>query len=386
MTAAVAMTDVLGGQIVKVLRSLRWVPAYCWQRMTRRVPSRGPIHVMVAIANHFEPEFMSTPGEYANLNERERRVEVWCQEYQALADPWRDVDGSPLRQTYFYPAEHYDRRLIDRLAAHCRAGWGEIEIHLHHGIQKPDTAENTRRALLDFRDVLAGHGCLSYLDEEGPPRYAFVHGNWALANSSGGRFCGVDDEMQVLADTGCYADMTLPSAPDTTQTAKINALYECRSRFNKRAPHRKGRNLRAGQAPTRFPLIVQGPLGVNFSGLLPRPLPHIENGELTANNPPTMRRLTLWRNAAISVGNRPDWLFVKLHCHGMIPEDTRALLGQPMQRFLGDLIEEGRAGGRYQTHFVTAREMVNIILAACDGRDGNPGSYRDYRFRVRLAG
>ena len=38
--------------------------------------------------------------------------------------------------------------------------------------------------------------------------YAFVHGNFALANSAGGRYCGVDEEMQILAETGCYADMT----------------------------------------------------------------------------------------------------------------------------------------------------------------------------------
>jgi len=125
---------------------------------------------------------------------------------------------------------------------------------------------------------------------------------------------------------------------------------------------------------------------VNFDGFTAHGLPHIENGELTANNPPTMQRLTLWRNAAISLEDRPDWLFVKLHCHGMIPQDTQALLGLPMCRFLSDLLEEGQGGGRYQTHFVTAREMVNIILAACEGRDGNPGLYRDYRYRTRLTG
>lgn len=374
-------------QIMKALRSLRWLPAYGWQRATRRIPDSGPVHVILAIANHFEPELMpSVPGEYADLDERERRVEAWCQEYRALTDPWRDVDGSPLRHTYFYPAEHYHKRLIDHLAAHCRAGWGEIEVHLHHGIQAPDTAEHTRRMLIDFRDALAGHGCLSYLDDEGPPRYAFVHGNSALANSAGGLFCGVDDEMQILADTGCYADMTLPSAPDVTQTAKINALYECRVALNKRAPHRKGRDLSAGRAPSQFPIIVQGPLGANFSSLTVHGFPHIENGELTAINPPTMQRLRLWRQAAIRVVDRPNWLFVKLHCHGMFPQDTPALLGQPMARFLSDLIEERRGGGRFQTHFVTAREMVNIILAACDGRDGNPGLYRDYRFRTRPAG
>jgi hypothetical protein len=31
---------------------------------------------------------------------------------------------------------------------------------------------------------------------------------------------------------------------------------------------------------------------------------------------------------------------------------------------------------------VTAREMANIILAACDGKEGNPGEYRDYRFKL----
>jgi hypothetical protein len=378
------MTDVLGGQLVKALRSLRWLPAYCWQRVTRRVQSRGPVHVMMAIANHFEPEIIpGMPGQYAALDERERRVEEWCMKYRALADPWRDVDGLPLRHTYFYPAEHYDNRLIDRLAEHCRSGWGEIEIHLHHGLGAPDSAENTRRVLLDFRDALARHGCLSYLDDEGPPRYAFVHGNWALANSAGGRFCGVDDEMQILADTGCYADMTLPSAPDATQIVKVNALYECKPPLNKRAPHRRGRDLRAGRAPTRFPLIVQGPLGVNFDGFTARAFPRIENGELTAVNPPTMHRHALWRRAEIRVTDKPDWLFVKLHCHGMIPHDTQALLGGPMQEFLSELIEEGRSSSRYQTHFVTAREMVNIILAACDRRDGNPGLYRDYRFRTR---
>jgi hypothetical protein len=42
----------------------------------------------------------------------------------------------------------------------------------------------------------------------------------------------------------------------------------------------------------------------------------------------------------------------------------------------------------YEVHFVTAREMVNIVLAACDGLEGNPGEYRDYRLKriVRSVG
>ena len=63
----------------------------------------------------------------------------------------------------------------------------------------------------------------------------------------------------------------------------------------------------------------------------------------------------------------------------MDPRDDAAMLGVPMQHFLEELTREARAGGGYRIHFVTARELVNMILAACDGREGNPGDYRDYR-------
>jgi len=53
------------------------------------------------------------------------------------------------------------------------------------------------------------------------------------------------------------------------------------------------------------------------------------------------------------------------------------------KRFLADLVE-GAPARREIIHFVTAREMVNIIWAACDGREGNPGQYRNYR--LKLAG
>jgi len=75
-------------------------------------------------------------------------------------------------------------------------------------------------------------------------------------------------------------------------------------------------------------------------------------------------------------------VFIKLHCHGMDPRDEAAMLAAPVQKFLRDLTSEAAAGSDYRVHFVTAREMVNIALAACDGRDGNPGDYRDYRLRL----
>ena len=250
---------------------------------------------MIALADHFEPSIVPENGmRRAPYEEQEHRVDFWCREYPRMAGAWRDSEGRPFVHTYFYPAEQYDHRLIQQLAEHCRAGWGEIEIHLHHGMFAPDTAENTRRQLVEFRDTLASdHGCLSYLDGVGLPRYAFVHGNFALANSAEGRFCGVDDEMQVLADTGCYADLTLPTASfHPAQIAKINSLYECALPLGQRAPHRRGQDLEVGRSPEIFPLMVQGPLMLDFSPSRSRKA-RIENGAITKRNPLSLARLAV---------------------------------------------------------------------------------------------
>jgi hypothetical protein len=368
----------------KIRSTLPWLPGYLRQRLTRYPVPHGVVHLIIALADHFEPSFLPgmPHGVWAPKDDQEKRLEKWCREYPKTVGDWRDSDGRPFRHTYFFPAEQYDHDLVELLTEHCQAGWGEIEIHLHHGVSGPDSSENTRRQLVEFRDALARHGCLSRLDGAGLPQYAFVHGNWALANSAHGRFCGVDDEIQILAETGCYADLTLPSAPSLAQISKINTLYECSLPLNERAPHRCGRDLSSGRAPTKFPVVVQGPLMLDFGRRACgwRPF-RIENSQITSANPPTMDRLRLWRRAGITVGGRPDWIFVKLHCHGMDPRDDRVMLGAPMKKFLSDLVLDARSG-EYFLHFVTAREMVNIILAACNGRDGNPGHYRDYRLKL----
>jgi hypothetical protein len=365
----------------KISYGMRIVPSYASQWIARGVP-KGPIHLIFTLADHFEPAIVPRDGrERAPAHEQERRLERWCREYPRLANEWRDSDGRPFQHTYFYPAEQYDKGLIDRLAEHCHEGWGETEIHLHHGMDEPDTAENTRHMLNAFRYALQRRGCLSYLDGTGAARYAFVHGNFALANSAGGWLCGVDSEMQILAETGCYADLTLPTSLfHRSQTAKINSLYECALPLNQRAPQRKGSDLRVGREPRIFPLVVQGPLVLALGG---RRGVQIENSALVASNPPSLRRLELWKRAAIAVKGREDWLFIKLHCHSMDPTHEQVVLGEAMRSFLRDLVSGAKQRGEI-LHFVSAREMVNIALAACAGREGNPGDYRDYRLkRVR---
>lgn len=367
----------------KRLSYWKWLPAYAWQRVTRSAP-RVKTHLIFALADHFEPSFIAGNGRArAPLSEQEHRVERWCIEYPRSVDSCRDHEGRPFAHTYFFPAEQYDRGLVDRLAEHCQSGWGEIEIHLHHGMDSADTAENTRRQIVAFRDALVQkHGSLCFMEGSKEPRYAFVHGNFTLANSAQGYACGVDTEMEILASTGCYADFTLPTAAvHPAQIAKANSLYECSLPLHERAPHREGRDLRVGRAPQIFPINVQGPLMLDFDRQARNGAGRIENPALTEANPPSLRQLKLWKKAAISVRHRPDWLFIKLHCHSMDPTQRESVMGAQMQRFLSEL--SGGAEDRQEViHFVTAREMVNIILAACDGREGNPGEYRDYRLKL----
>lgn len=363
----------------KLANSARWSAPFLWQRVFRH-RHQGPVHLIIALADHFEPAITHSAEKFASRREQEERLDWWCREYPKLVDPFRDSDGFPFRHTYFWPAEQYDPELVQQVAEHCHQGWGEMEIHLHHGVTTPDNSAHTREILLYFRDLLAQkHGCLSLADDSPIPRYAFVHGNWALANSAGGQNCGVDDELQILAETGCYADFTLPSAPNRSQVAKINALYECRLPLTRRSPHRSGRDLRVSRQPEAFPLIIQGPL--MWAWHSPERRLYIENSAVAHRMEPTLERLALWRRAGIGVEGRPEWVFIKLHCHGMDPIDREVMIGEPIRNFLKSVTDAARAGA-YGLHFVTAREMTNIALAACDGRAGNPGDYRDYRFRL----
>lgn len=369
----------------KLSWALPWLSRYPFWRMKemlRRVTEQeGPRHLILVIANHFEPAW-TEEGFALDWDSQLRRLDKWYERVRSLGNAFRDNDGTPFRHTNFYPAEQYHPRLLERLAEMQADGFGEVEVHLHHGVEQPDTAANLRRTLENFRDTLAyEHGCLSKMAGSDTPMYAFVHGNFALANSGGGKFCGVDSEMQILAETGCYADMTLPSWPDRTQVSRINAIYQCGHPLDEQIPHRSGENLRVGSKPV-LPVLMTGPLVFDwqrrFKGV---PVPRIDSGSLQANYPPSLDRLRNWLGANIAVEGRPEWVFVKLFCHGFFPFDQPSLLEEPMRHFLGDLLELTNQNADFTVHFATARESFNIVMAAVDGKKGAPGQYRNYCLR-----
>jgi hypothetical protein len=223
---------------------------------------------------------------------------------------------------------------------------------------------------------MAGHGHFSR-DPEGRVRYAFIHGNWCLANARrDGRWCGVDAELPVLWETGCYVDMTFPAAPDESQPNIVNQVYWPVGDLSRRRSYEHGERAGVGSRREDRVLMIQGPLA-----LARRPgklAVRIDSSAIDHSDPPSAARVRTWVEQDIHVDGRPEWVFVKLHTHGAPERNARVLLGDGGRVLHQTLTGRYNDGERWILHYVTAREMYNIAMAAIDGKSGNPNDYRDY--------
>lgn len=371
--AALALLAVVALAVWQLLRSRNahiWIGSYLRRRVPR-VQGR-PVHVMFCFVDHFEPMWRG-----ADSATQRARVDRWCNEYRNMAGRHRDADGRPPQHTFFYPEEEYRAEHLHKLAALCADGYGEIEVHLHHD---NDTEANLRETIARFCDVLhERHGAIARDPASGQMRFGFIHGNWCLDNSrADGRWCGIDNELIVLRELGCYADFTLPSAPSDTQTSTINAIYYATDDPHRCKSHDRGVPVRVGGQASGDLMIVQGALALDWRnrkfGLVPR----IEASDIRRSCPPTPARVDAWIRTAVHVEQRPDWVFVKIHTHGTQEEDMDTLLGPAMEAMHEYLEREYNDGQRHVLHYVTAREAYNIIKAAEAGLPGDPGGYRDY--------
>jgi hypothetical protein len=373
--------------LTKLKWNLPWLVRYPFVRAASFLERNAfeKKHIIFTVANHFEPSW--SENGLLDLDRQRRRLDDYYKLARQTGEAVFDAEGTKFRHTNFYPAEQYDFRILEKLAEMQSEGLGETEIHLHHGVEKSDTAENLRKSLVDFRDCLAEeHKLLSRFEGESQPKYAFVHGNLALANSCGGRFCGVDEEMQILHETGCYADMTLPSAPDESQVPMLNQIYECGLPLTEKVPHRTGRAVEVFGNQPQLPLIFTGPLVFNWTRRIKGfPVPRLDDGALVYNQPRDVARLKRWLSANVTVKGRSDWIFVKLYCHGFFDRDQSACIGEDARKFFSEMIENGEKTGSYKVHFATAREAFNMVSAAIDGKNGNPGEFRNYRLKTIMS-
>ena len=352
-----------------------WLPDLLAARWRRSVaPSDTPTDILFCIADHFEPAH-GAPG----LGVERARVRTWLEQLPQLAARFRDADGRPPRHTFFYPAEQYRSEHLDALGFLCEAGLGEVEIHLHHD---DDTSEGLHATLREYaRRLFVEHGLLTS-GPTGMPAYGFIHGNWALDNARpDGRHCGVNDELTVLRETGCFADFTMPAAPDVSQSRTVNRLYYAVDDPARPRSHDRGVEAHVGQEPPPDGLLlVQGPLTLDWRRRTFGVLPGLDVATIDASPGyvPSLRRFRKWVDARIGVSGRPDWVFIKVHTHGAPERNAATLLGPTMAALHEAISREFNDGQRHRLHYVTAREMFNVVRAAEAGECGDPGQYRDY--------
>ena len=350
---------------------LRGAHRWLWPCLTSRsYPIASVSRVFITIVDHFEPFHKAK-----DRNEALRRMDRWLSEYPHSIQDCVDASGRTGGHTFCYPIEQYDADVVAKLAELCRRTGSETEVHLHH---HGDTAATFRGKLRKGLEALMQHGLLSRA-ADGSPRFCFVHGDWALANSHPeGLHCGVPEELRILREMGCIADMTFPSAPSPTQPQRVNEIYYTPSSGD---PHTlsEGPLVQCGVAAPSCDdcdqlLLVHGVTALNWSRRKWGVLPRLENSDLTLANPPTPERWKLWLRHAPRVVGRPDWAFIKLHTHGATPWNSDMLLGQPMRAF-----REFLSAQHVPFHYVTARQMVNQIHAV-EARSIDQSAAADERY------
>jgi hypothetical protein len=359
--------------IIRHKNMQNWLGGYLQHLLSSPAKTEGPKHILFCFVDHYEPQW----GKHISLQQERARVDRWFNDYPAVAGKFVDADGCHPKHCFFYPEEEYRYEHLAKLSDLCYRGFGEIEVHLHHD---NDNSDNLRKTLSNFTEMLhREHGAFVRDEATGKLHYSFIHGNWSLNNCRpDGRWCGVNDELVVLKETGCYADFTFPSAPSNTQPAMVNAIYYAKDIPGKPNSHNIGQPVRVNGQPWGDLMLITGPIGLNWGVRKKGIFPQIENADVRSSMPPTPERVDLWIKSNIHVAGRPEWVFVKVHTHGTQEEDMDTLLGQPFATMCQHLQDNYNDGENFVLHYVSAREMYNLAKAAEAGERGDPHQFRDY--------
>ncbi len=343
-------------------------------------PAAGPRHILFAFVDHFEPR-----GPHPGPD-----VTAWVDDYMALASRHADADGRHPIHSYFLISlpvitpECLDKTLI-KLNQVTYAGCGEVEFHCHHGF----IDENLRtesEAVSDLLDLIAQakqhfsrYGALVTAEPVPQCTFGFIHGMWALDNSRtvpwpntyppSRQYCGVNRELGLLREQGAYADFTFPAWGSMEPYLSDAIFYAADDPWpgSYKLPAHT-RLVTVGQPPWGDLMIVEGPSS---------------NENIDHFDPAYLWRMSEWVARNVHVVGNNDWIFVKVHTHGLAkdtadPAVWDSFFGATMDRFYSDIENAYNDGVIWRLHYVSAREMYNIIKAAEAGLTGDPGLYRDF--------
>ncbi len=327
-----------------------WLTPYvkdCVRRVLNHVP---PKRAWVMVGDHYEPL-----GRSASLDRALEKVAAWRDKWPRIAeDAPRDAAGQLPQYSFFYPQEEYRSELLEGIAEIVRLGVADVEVHLHHDNERADTfVQKVNEFCRQLRD---DHGLLR--QQDGRTVFGFIHGNWALDNSRpDGKWCGLNGEIALLRDLGCYADFTMPSAPSPTQGRVVNQVYWCTSNADG-APRSfdSGIEARAGGGRQGDLLMITGPFGLRFGERL---MPRIETGEIAAYDLTTPARVRHWFDLAPMVGSD---LFLKLYTHGADDRNIDALLDGGLTHLYRMVAEEAERRN-IELHWATAWQMYQAVDA-----------------------
>ena len=263
-----------------------------------------------------------------------------------------------------FPVRSTGPYFLDRLGELVKRGFGEVEVHLHHD---GDTAETLRREALEqpSRRSPGTATCRAiHARSTRDYRWAFIHGNWSLANGRpDGRWCGVDDELLVLHRLGCYADLTFPSAPDPCQPDQVNQIYWPTGDLSRRRAYEHGERARVGTHHDDRLLMITGPLALARKALGIR----LENGAITGDDPPTAGAgRELDRSGHPRRG--PARVDLRQGAHARRDREDRRIAARRTAATRCTRRSHAHVRGNWRLHYVTAREMFNVARAAMDGQ------------------
>lgn len=291
-----------------------WLPDYLRGRFGAIVANGSAPKAQrawISICDHYEPLWAQPDLETARS-----RVDLWARRWPEVARRHADSAGRHPVYTFFFPQEEYRPEFLDPLARMTADGIGDVDVHIHHNCEGE---QNFLDRMNGFIEVLTTkHGLLR--QHNGRTVFGFIHGNWALDNSRpDGQWCGLNNEIQLLRDLGCYADFTMPSGASPTQSRLVNSIYWVRDNPHEPRSYDTGVMVRPGHPGEGDLLMITGPLGLRWRERL---VPRLETGEVARQDLPTEYRVERWFDLAPRVGGD---IFIKLYTHGCQDLNSHAL-------------------------------------------------------------